>query len=326
MSLLTDEAELAVESVDSNDHSVVLADGSSRSLAGLSRQELLELQWEQERAFARRILAAKKGSLQRAEAVGQAYDTVPQIFAAVHGFGGAAPVMGVHARHIRLVLDLLRRQQRLGGQPRLFEIGFGAAKLLKAVRDAGIPFAGIEMSRSLRQKAVELLGHEHEENLHVGDLLQDGPWWRDAPWSLIYWNDVWEHIPPDEIGDWLTRIHDMLPPGGQLVTITPNWHMRPFDATALAYPPRTEAQGLHLKEYTLREVRGMLYEAGFAKVATPMAVLPKRFVLCGGGLTGLKCALEPVLEWIPYSAASLAVRGFALSCTIATKGYQSSFE
>ena len=176
MSLVTDEAELAVEAVGSSYNSVVLADGSTRSLAGLSRQELLALQWEQERAFARRILAASKGTRQRAEAVGQAYDTVPQIFAAVHGFGGAAPIMGVHARHIRLVLDLLRRQQNCGMQPRLFEIGFGAAKLLSAVRDAGIPFAGIEMSRSLRQKAVELLGHEHEENLHVGDLNGDCPW------------------------------------------------------------------------------------------------------------------------------------------------------
>ena len=102
----------------------------------------------------------------------------------------------------------------------------------------------------------------------------------------------------------------MLPLGGQLVTITPNWHMRPFDATtALAYPPRTEAQGLHLKEYTLREVRGMLYESGFAKVATPLTVLPERFVRCGNGLAGLKCLLEPALEWLPFAAASLAVRG-----------------
>ena len=180
MSLVTDETELAVEAVDSSDHSVVLADGSTRPLAGLSRQELLVLQWEQERAFARRILAAKKGSRQRAEAVGQAYDTVPQIFAAAHGLGGA-PVMGIHGRHIRLVLELLERQRRRGMAPRLFEIGFGAAKLLKAVRDADFPFAGIEMSRSLRQKAVELLGQEHEENLHVGDLLEDGPWCARCP-------------------------------------------------------------------------------------------------------------------------------------------------
>jgi hypothetical protein len=318
MSILADEADLTAETVDRDPCEVVLADGGVLSLVGLSKQELLALQWEQERDFARRILAASKGSLERGEAVGQAYDTIPQIFAAAHGFGGA-PVMGIHERHIRLVLELLRRQQSRGRKPRLFEIGFGAAKLLKAVRDERLPFAGIEMSRSLRQKAVELLGQEHAENLHVGDLLQDGPWSQRAPWSLIYWNDVWEHIPPDEICDWLKRIHGLLAPGGQLVTITPNWHMRPFDATALAYPPRTESQGLHLKEYTLRDVRRMLYAAGFTKVATPLAVLPERFVLCGGGMTGLKCLFEPALEWLPYKAASLAVRGLALSCTIATK-------
>ncbi len=186
------------------------------------------------------------------------------------------------------------------------------------MRDAGFPFAGIEISRSLREKAVESLGHEYEENLHVGDILEDGPWWTGARYSLVYWNDVWEHIPPDEIDDWLRRIHLMIPPGGQLVTITPNWHTRPADATAYHHPPRSEAKGLHLKEYTLREVRGILRAAGFKKVATPLVVLPKQFVLCGGGMMGLKCALEPALEWLPYAAARLACRGFALSCTIAT--------
>jgi len=48
-------------------------------------------------------------------------------------------------------------------------------------------------------------------------------------------------------------------------------------------------------------------------------ILPKRMVLCGRGLIGLKRALEPVLEWLPFPAARLACRGFALSCTIATK-------
>jgi hypothetical protein len=63
----------------------------------------------------------------------------------------------------------------------------------------------------------------------------------------------------------------------------------------------------------------MLRLAGFTEVATPLVVLPKRFVLCGEGMIGLKCALEPALEWLPYSAARLACRGFALSCTVATK-------
>lgn len=319
MSILTDETDLSPAAVDSDPHAVVLADGSVRSLAGLPRQELVALQWEQERAFAGRILAAKKGTPQRAEVIGHAYDTVTQIFAAAQGNLGGGPVMGVHSRHVRMVLELLRRQQKRGMRPRLFEIGYGAGILLKGVRDAGFPFAGIEVARAMQKKAIELIGREHEQRLQVGDFLQEGPSAADGPWSLVYWNDIFEHIPPDEIGDWLRRIHGMLAPGGHLVTVTPNWHVRPSDVTSLVRPPRTEAMGLHLKEYTLREVRGMLRRAGFTRVTTPLVVLPKRFVLVGGGMIGMKSALEPVLEWLPYAAARLACRGFALSCTIATK-------
>ncbi len=318
MATLTDEADLAVAAATLEAHSVVLADGSVCLLTDLPRQELIALQWDQERAFAARILAAEKGTSERAETLAQAYDAVTQIHAAARGNLGAAPVMGVHPRHIRLVLDILRRQQERGMQPRLFEIGYGAGTLLKEVRDAGFSFAGIEVSPSMQKKAAQLLGHEHEEKLHVGDFLSDGSC-SASQWSLVYWNDIWEHIPPDEIGDWLRRIHGMLRPGGQLVTITPNWHLRPADVTCLIHPPRTEAMGLHLKEYTLREVRMMLRQAGFVKVATPLAVLPERFVLCGSGMAGLKCALEPALEWLPFAIARLACRGLALSCTIASK-------
>ena len=72
--------------------------------------------------------------------------------------------------------------------------------------------------------------------------------------TLIYWNDVFEHIPPDEIGDYLSHIHRLLAPGGTLVTITPHWLLRPMDVTGDFCPPRTVARGLHLKEYRLAEV------------------------------------------------------------------------
>ncbi len=190
---------------------------------------------------------------------------------------------------------------------------------MKAAGEAGFPFAGIEVSPVMRQRALEMLGQQHAANLHVGDFLASEVSGADGPWSLVYWNDVLEHIPPDEIGDWLERICRMLPPGGQLVTVTPNWHVRPSDVTSMLWPPRTEAAGLHLKEYTLREIHAMLRRAGFAHVAMPLLVLPKRFVLCGRGLIDLKRALEPALEWLPFSTTRLLCRGLALSCTIATR-------
>jgi hypothetical protein len=85
------------------------------------------------------------------------------------------------------------------------------------------------------------------------------------------------------------------------------------------HPVRTVAAGVHLKEYTLREVTALLRQAGFARVATPLVVLPRRMVVCGNGLAGLKRAAEHGLEALPYALARLFCRGAALSTTIATK-------
>ena len=148
---------------------------------------------------------------------------------------------------------------------RFFEIGYGTGTLLKIVADAGFPMAGIEVASALRQQAVGQIGPKYATCLHLGEFLQCEAPLADGPWSLVYWNDVFEHVPPDEIGDWLRRIHAMLAPGGQLVTITPNWHYRPSDVTSAVCPPRTEPAGLHLKEYTLVEVSRMLRRAGFAR-------------------------------------------------------------
>ena len=111
--------------------------------------------------------------------------------------------MGLHPHHVRLVLDLLGRQQRRGLDARFFEIGYGAGLLLEQVRSAGFPFAGIEVSAAMQAMAAERLGPEARPHLHVGNFLDKERPAAGNRWSLVYWNNVFEHIPPDEIGDWL---------------------------------------------------------------------------------------------------------------------------
>jgi SAM-dependent methyltransferase len=171
----------------------------------------------------------------------------------------------------------------------------------------------------MRRQALKRLGPDHASRLYLGDFLRAEILQTAGPVTLVYWNDVFEHVPPDEILDYLRRIHELLVPGGQLITITPNWHVRPSDITRMFHPARTAAAGVHLKEYTLREVTSLLRQAGFARVATPLVVLPRRMVLCGSGLAGLKRAAERGLEALPYALARLICRGAALSTTIATK-------
>ena len=298
---------------------LTLADGSTLELGSLSHRQLIDLQWQQEREFARQILSAERGSAARAAAVRRAYDTVAQIIAITWDFAGKPLVLGYDVRMGQLVLRLLRRQQRCTANPRFFEIGYSNGVLLKLVRDAGFSVAGIEVSAKLRGEACRLLGSNCESYLHLGDFLRYEFPPSQRPLHVVYWNDVFEHVPPDEINDYLRRIYDLLAPGGQLITVTPNWHIRPSDVTKGVCPGRTEAAGLHLKEYTLREVTGLLRECGFCGVATPLFVTRRQIALCGKGCAGLKRLLEPALEAMPFRLARLLCRGLGLSMTIATK-------
>ena len=298
---------------------VLLADGKWATLEGLSVEMLQHLQWEQEQKFANAIRALPKGSPDRALVISQAYDTVCAILSAQQG-DDQPLVMGLDPRYGRLVVELLNQQIHRGiGQPRFFEIGYGSGLILEEVLDHGFKAGGIEVSNTMRDEAISVLGEKFADQLLLGDLRNVSKDSLPGRPSLIYWNDVFEHICPDEIAEYLDKIHELLMPGGQLVTITPNWLLRPSDVTGDFCPPRTEAVGLHLKEYRLAEVTKLLKQAGFRRVAAPLFVTPGRIFHFGGGFRLGKQWIEPLLDKLPLRPAHLLCRGLGLSCTIATK-------
>ncbi len=305
---------------DTHENTVVLADGSSLDLAGMGRERLEQLQWEQEQQFAAAILGAPARSPERSAVVAQAYDTVCGILAAQQERSGEPLVMGFDRRYADLVVRLLARQFESGvDRPTLFEIGYGCGALLQEVRGHGFDVAGIEVSATMREQCVAQLGEQHAPRLLLGDLRDVEPESLDPRPTLVYWNDVLEHLAPDEAGDYARAVWRMLPEGGSLVTITPHWLLRPSDVTGDFCPPRTEARGLHLKEYRLAEVAQLLRSAGFSRVATPLVVTKRRMLLAGDGLRALKQACEDRLDRLPVRLAHLACRGLGLSVTVATK-------
>ncbi|MDA7980577.1 MAG: class I SAM-dependent methyltransferase [Pirellulales bacterium] len=305
---------------------ITRSDGSSQLLDELSNDQLDLLHWEEEREFARRIAAAPKGAETRAKAFQQGYDTVTTIIGKRYGESSSGLVMGLNPRYVRLVLKLLKNYEYSGKlgersltQPKLFEVGYGSGAVLEEVAKAGFGVSGIEVSTRMREQALKRLPEHTHNGIHLGDFLSLELGVETGTFQVAYWNDVFEHIPPDENLDYLSKLYGLLAPGGVLLTITPNWHMRPGDITGLYKPPRTEAEGFHLREYTLREMVLLLRRAGFAKISTPLFVTRKSTALLGGGLTGIKRLFEPVLEHLPYGLAQLFCRGFALSCTLAVK-------
>lgn len=307
---------------ESESATVELVDGRSIELAGLDLDTLLDLQWEQETAYARKIMEAPKGSPERAEVISRAYRTVCRILESIsHLEGEDEFLMGMDQRYTHLVLKRLNDLKKQGIEGGLFEVGFGSGLLLEAADRAGHPVGGIEVAEQFIEKAKSRLSPKNHSRICLGDFVQCPEVDQQAgKYSMVFWNDVFEHIPPDEIKDYLDKIHSLLRPGGQLITVTPNWHMRPCDVTADHMPPRTTAIGFHLKEYSLREVSMLLKQAGFSRVETPVFV-GKRRIICNRWLsvTWLKQWLEPALEFLPYRLAYQICRRFGLNFTIATR-------
>jgi 2-polyprenyl-3-methyl-5-hydroxy-6-metoxy-1,4-benzoquinol methylase len=298
---------------------VTLADGSAADLSHFDIPTLGRMQFEQEQAFAQKIKSTPKGSIEREQSIAQGYDTVCSILAAMQP-PGQSLVMGLDPRYEKLVLKMLQRRSFLrSGTPRLFEIGYGSGSLLGRMAAAGFYVAGIEVSPHVRDLALKQVPQGFHDQLHLGNFATHPLTGGLDQFDVIYWNDVFEHIPTDELPDFLTRIYKLLLPGGCLITITPNWHERPSDVTGDYCAPRTEARGLHLKEYTLRETTKLLRTAGFDRVETPLAITPWQMVLGLGGLAGVKRAFEPGLEFLPFRLAEKMCRVLGIACTMAYK-------
>ena len=306
--------------------SVELADGRLVAIDTLDLSELVALQAEQEPLFARVIAASPRDSQERAEIIRTAYASICSILDEQGQRGQTQGVfsMGMDPRYADLVLRVLQEQERRGIRGGLFELGCSAGALLGQADRAGYRVGGLEVVPELLQRAKQQISAVNFDNLFLGDFRTVDLAKVRGSFSVAYWNDVFEHIPVDEIEQYLSGLYSLLKPGGLLITITPNWHMRPSDITSSFRPPRSEAEGFHLKEYTLREVRGLLLSVGFSRVTTPSFIDRKQIYLSSLlSFTRTKCALEPLLESLPFPLAVQFCRRFGLSCTIAMKPLES---
>ncbi|MDZ4849862.1 MAG: class I SAM-dependent methyltransferase [Pirellulaceae bacterium] len=302
---------------------VVLENGKRVELTALSFDELTQLQCEQEPAFAKRIVATKRGSLERSESIRLAYESICTILDEMSSreVVGQTLSMGMDSRYTRFALEQLEAQRRKGIDGGVFELGFGSGIFLQAASLAGHRVGGLEVTSQLFEEAKAKLPKQDQPNLLLGDFCSIDLRGEQESYSIAYWNDVFEHIPVDEVSEYIQRLYRLLKPGGMLITITPNWHMRPSDVTTLFSASRTEPVGFHLKEYTLGEVRQLLFNAGFETVHTPWFISSRKFYYSSKlDVTGLKSLMEPLLEFLPFKVAVQMCRRFGLSCTIATKG------
>lgn len=92
--------------------------------------------------------------------------------------------------------------------------------------------------------------------------------------NIAYSNQVMEHIHPEDAIVQLQAIYDSLVPGGTYLCITPHRFMGPSDISKYF---DNVATGLHLKEYTHRELHRLFRSLGFRRIRSVVQVRHIRF-------------------------------------------------
>lgn len=112
--------------------------------------------------------------------------------------------------------------------------------------------------------------------------------------DVAYSNQVLEHLHPDDAIDHIRSVRSALKPGGLYVCVTPNRLSGPHDISQYFDPVAT---GLHLKEYTARELIDIFAREGYRNVSVLAPVGGRQFSINPGVIR----MLEPCLAGIPRS-------------------------
>jgi len=256
--------------------------------AALLPRAKLVVHYTVERELADRLRAAPRDA--RAAMYGLVYDELfrrvphhPQILAQKSGLFAAQRRDGV-----AWVWRFVRRF--LGPQTRFMEVGAGDCALaLRAAAVAREVYAVDVTDRLARELSLPA-------NFRL--LLTPGAS-IPAPSESVhvaFSDQLMEHLHPEDADEQLRDIQRTLAPGGVYVCITPNRLSGPHDVSAYF---DEHATGLHLREYSARELRAMFRAAGFRRV---------RFYAGARGWYvrvpyALVAAAERVLETLPRRVA-----------------------
>ena len=157
----------------------------------------------------------------------------------------------------------------LGRPPqRVYEVGSGAGALALALADLGYDVEATDISSER--------GHERAASPGLTWTTTDGvnieAFARRGPYDAVISDQVVEHLHPDDVVRHFAGCREILRPGGRLLFRTPHAFTGPHDISRVFGLDRPV--GMHLREYTNRELVGHLRAAGFRSIAAVMPLPP----------------------------------------------------
>jgi 2-polyprenyl-3-methyl-5-hydroxy-6-metoxy-1,4-benzoquinol methylase len=156
--------------------------------------------------------------------------------------------------------------QLIGAPPkRVYEVGSGRGEMIEYLAQLGFECKATEITKERGRhwtSAHPNLQWGVSDGVHLDQFELAGHY------DAVISNQVIEHVHPDDIVDHLIGVRKILAPGGTYILSTPHALAGPSDVSRV-FGEETPL-GMHLKEYTYRELDCLLNEAGFAQVLSPV--------------------------------------------------------
>ena len=160
------------------------------------------------------------------------------------------------------------------GQPPkdIYEIGSGKGKLINFLASYGYKCKGTEITHERGRKHVS----EHPNlSWGVSDGVHLDEFESDDTYDALISDQVVEHIHPDDLVEHFRCARSILRTGGRYIFATPHKFIGPSDISQIF--ECDNPMGMHLKEYSFKELRDLLRGAGFQNIAA-MWKIPERIV------------------------------------------------
>lgn len=157
--------------------------------------------------------------------------------------------------------------QLIGPAPqRVYEIGSGAGGLAIELANRGYDVTATDISRERGGNHVTLprLQWTVTDGVNLDRFAGSGVY------DAVISDQVIEHLHPDDLQTHLAAAHRILSPHGQYIFRTPHAYTGPHDISRVF--GLAEPVGMHLHEYTNRDLLGPLRIAGFQSVRAVLSV------------------------------------------------------
>ncbi|GAB2983580.1 class I SAM-dependent methyltransferase [Mucilaginibacter puniceus] len=220
---------------------------------------MIQKHWELEKLLTKQLLESTPQNRQATfyNAYNTLYNELPWLAKSGSNVNHAASEKVYARRWLPLLKEIKGK--------RIYEVGSGNGSLISFLATKGAICTGTEISEGRPDKHAQpnLVWHSTDGvNLVNYEAMES--------YDIVISDQVIEHLHPDDIDLHFKNVFEILKPGGKYIFYTPHYYLGPGDVSLVF--GKTQAEGMHLKEYKYHEVYSLLKSAGFNKIDIPVSL------------------------------------------------------